>query len=148
MFTVTLEDAEALFAQPKQRRGRVAKPPLAELGAHPESGAPVRLLDGRFGPYVTDGTVNASIPRGVDVASVTLDQAIELLRERAARAPAATTARRAATRKKATAKKTATKTTKAVTTTKKTAKRTTAKKSATPRSAPTASPDEAVGQAT
>ena len=56
LFTVTLAEAEAIFAQPKQRRGRVAKPPLAELGAHPESGAPVRVLDGRFGPYVTDGT--------------------------------------------------------------------------------------------
>jgi DNA topoisomerase I len=88
LFSVTLEEAEAIFAQPKQRRGRVAKPPLAELGPHPESGAPVRMLDGRFGPYVTDGTLNASVPRGVDIASVTLEQAVDLLRERAARAPA------------------------------------------------------------
>src|SRR5205823_5647479 len=48
LFNVTLDEARAIFAQPKQRRGRVAKPPLAELGAHPESGAPVRVLDGRF----------------------------------------------------------------------------------------------------
>ncbi len=123
LFTVTLEDAEAIFAQPKQRRGRVAKPPLADLGAHPDSGAPVRMLDGRFGPYVTDGTINASIPRGVDIASVTLDQAVELMRERAARAPA--TKRPA---KKA-AKKTAKKTAKKSTAKKATAKKTTAKKS-------------------
>ena len=63
LFSVTLEQARAIFAQPKQRRGRgAAKPPLAELGAHPESDAPVRVLDGRFGPYITDGTVNASVP--------------------------------------------------------------------------------------
>ena len=87
LFTVTLADAEALFAQPKQRRGRVAKPPLADLGVHPESGVAVRVLDGRYGPYVTDGTTNASVPRGTDPESLTLDQGIELLRERAARAP-------------------------------------------------------------
>jgi len=120
MFTVTLEEAEAIFAQPKQRGRGAAKPPLAELGAHPESGAPVRMLDGRFGPYVTDGTVNASVPRGVDIASVTLDQAVELLRERAARGPAKKTAKRT-TAKKSPAKKSA--------------KRTTAKKTATERAA-------------
>ena len=60
LFTVTLEQAEAIFAQPKQRRGRVAKPPLADLGPHPETGAPVRVLDGRYGPYITDGTTNAT----------------------------------------------------------------------------------------
>jgi DNA topoisomerase I len=108
MFTVTLEQAQAIFAQPKERRGRVAKPPLAELGAHPESGSPVRMLDGRFGPYVTDGTLNASVPRGVDIATVTLEQAVELLRERAARAPAtkrpAKKAAKRSTAKKATKK--------------------------------------------
>ena len=88
LFSVTMEQAKAIFAQPKQRRGRgAAKPPLAELGAHPESGAPVRVLDGRFGPYVTDGTVNASVPRGTDPETVTLEQAVELLRERAAACP-------------------------------------------------------------
>jgi DNA topoisomerase-1 len=153
MFTVTLEEAEALFAQPKQRRGRVAKPPLAELGAHPESGAPVRLLDGRFGPYVTDGTVNASVPRGVDVAQVTLDQAVELLRERAARAPATkrTGARKSPAKKaaKKAVKKPARKATKAAKTTakptarkasaiaEKPAKRTAAKRSTALRAAPT-----------
>lgn len=89
LFTVGLEEAEALFAQPK-RRGRRTKPPIAELGAHPDSGAAVRVLDGRFGPYVTDGALNASVPRGVDPALVTLDEAVELLREREARGPAKT----------------------------------------------------------
>ena len=94
LFTVTLDEAEAIFAQPKQRRGRAAKPPIAELGAHPDTGAPVRVLDGRFGPYVTDGTTNATVPRGTDPAAVTLEQGVELLRERAARARPRTTAKR------------------------------------------------------
>jgi DNA topoisomerase-1 len=88
LFSVTLEQAEAIFAQPKQRRGRAAKPPIAALGAHPDSGANVRVLDGRFGPYVTDGTINATVPRGVEPSSIDLEQAVELLREREARGPA------------------------------------------------------------
>ena len=123
LFSVTMDEARAIFAQPKQRRGRVAKPPLAELGAHPESGAAVRVLDGRFGPYITDGTVNASVPRGTDPESVTLEQAVELMRERAARAPATRVAKRTA--KKTIAKKTIAQKTTAKKTT---AKRTTAKK--------------------
>ena len=76
-------EAEALYAQPKQRRGRQQKPPIAELGAHPDNGAPVRVLEGRYGPYVTDGTVNATVPRGTDPAELTLDEAVGLLRARA-----------------------------------------------------------------
>jgi DNA topoisomerase-1 len=127
LFTVTLEEANAIFAQPKQRRGRVAKPPLAELGPHPETGAPVRVLDGRYGPYVTDGTTNASVPRGTDPESVTLEQGVELLRERAARAPSTRRTVKKTARK--TAKKTAKKATKktAKKTTKKAAKRPTEK---------------------
>jgi DNA topoisomerase-1 len=101
LFTITLPQAEAIFAQPK-RRGRRTKPPIAELGPHPESGAAIRVLDGRYGPYVTDGELNATVPRGVDPASVDLEQAVELLRERAARAPsdgAAKPAKRAPRRK-------------------------------------------------
>ncbi len=106
LFSVTLEQARAIFAQPKQRRGRgAAKPPLAELGAHPETGVPVRVLDGRFGPYITDGSVNASVPRGTDPESVTLEQAVELLRERAARAPATKRPAKRAAAKKSPAKK-------------------------------------------
>ena len=125
-------------SSPSRSNGAAAsrKPPLAELGAHPESGAPVRVLDGRFGPYVTDGTLNASVPRGIDAEAVTLEQAVELLRERAARAPA-TSGRRSERsrrrpakkprRKKATAKKATKKAAKKATAKKTTAKRTTAK---------------------
>lgn len=68
LFTVTVEDAEKLFAQPKGRRGaRAATPPLRELGTDPASGKPLVVKDGRFGPYVTDGETNVTIPRGTDV---------------------------------------------------------------------------------
>jgi DNA topoisomerase-1 len=116
IFNITLEGAEAIFAQPKQRRGQ-AKPPIAELGPSPDTEKPVRVLDGRFGPYVTDGTTNATIPRGLDPAAVTLDEAVELLRERAAKGPAKKkakkTAKKKSVKKKATKKKPAKKATKA-----------------------------------
>jgi DNA topoisomerase I len=117
LFSVTLPEAQAIFAQPKQRRGRVAKPPIADLGPHPESGAPVRVLDGRFGPYITDGTTNATVPRGIQPEAVTMTEAVDLLAERAARGPT-----KKATAKKSTAKKSPAK--------KSTAKKTTAKKTA------------------
>ncbi|HWS45870.1 MAG TPA: type I DNA topoisomerase, partial [Acidimicrobiia bacterium] len=104
LFSVTLPEAEALYAQPKMRRGRQQKPPIAELGANPDNGQLVHVLDGRYGPYVTDGNVNATVPRGTDPAALSLDEAVGLLRARAEAAPAK--ARRAT--KKAT-KKTATK---------------------------------------
>lgn len=88
LFTVTLEEAEALYAQPKTRRGRQQKPPIAELGEHPDSGAAVRVLEGRYGPYITDGTVNATVPRGLDPAALTLDEAVGLLRAKAQQGPA------------------------------------------------------------
>jgi DNA topoisomerase-1 len=102
IFTLTMEEAETIFAQPKRRRNQRQKPPIAELGAHPESGAPVRVLDGRYGPYATDGTTNATIPRGTDPASVTLDEAVALIRDRAAKGPAR---KKPARKKKATTKK-------------------------------------------
>src|SRR6185295_11070690 len=95
LFTVTVEEAEALFAQPKRRGGRAAKPPIAELGPHPESGLAVRVLDGRFGPYVTDGSINATVPRGVQPEEIDIDQAVDLLAERAARGPAKKATRKA-----------------------------------------------------
>ena len=131
LFSVTLPEAQAIFAQPKQRRGRVAKPPIADLGPHPESGAPIRVLDGRFGPYITDGTTNATVPRGIQPEAVTLAEAVDLLAERAARGPSKGAKKTAAKR---TAKKTAKKTTAKKTPAKKTtakktpAKKTTAKK--------------------
>ena len=89
LFTVTLEDALDLLSKPRARRARqAAQPPLAELGADPVSGGPVVVKDGRFGPYVTDGTVNASLRRGDSVETLTLERAAELLAERRVRAEA------------------------------------------------------------
>jgi len=82
--TVTLEQAVELLNKPKERRrARTKREPLKVLGEHPETKAEVRILDGRFGPYVTDGEMNASLPRGTTVDEVTLDMGIELLVERA-----------------------------------------------------------------
>jgi DNA topoisomerase I len=86
MFTVTLDQAKELFAQPKPR-GRAAAPPLRELGDDTASGKPIVLREGRFGPYVTDGETNASLRKGDAAESITLQRAIELLAERRA-APA------------------------------------------------------------
>ena len=89
LFTITLEDALKLLAEPKQRRGRgAAKPPLKELGPDPASGKAIVLKEGRFGPYVTDGETNASLRRGDDVESLTTERAVELLAERRSKGPA------------------------------------------------------------
>src|SRR5215831_4366316 len=90
MFTVTLDQARDLFAQPKTRgrAARAAAAPLRELGDDPASGKPVVLKEGRFGPYVTDGETNASLRKGDTVESITPQRAIELLAERRAAAPA------------------------------------------------------------
>jgi DNA topoisomerase-1 len=86
IFTVTLEQALALFAQPKQRRGRgQAKPPLRELGNDPTTGLPMVIKDGRFGPYVTDGTTNASLRTADDPATISVERASDLLSERRAK---------------------------------------------------------------
>jgi DNA topoisomerase-1 len=84
LFTVTLEQAKEIFAQPKQRgRGRAAAaPPLRELGDDPVSGQKVVVKEGRFGPYVTDGESNASLRKGDEVESITIERAAELLAER------------------------------------------------------------------
>jgi DNA topoisomerase-1 len=91
MFTVTLDEARELFAQPKPR-GRAARaaaaPPLRELGEDTASGKPIVLREGRFGPYVTDGETNASLRKGDTIDSITPQRAIELLAERRAAAPA------------------------------------------------------------
>jgi DNA topoisomerase-1 len=106
IFTVTLEEALAIFAEPKRGRGqaRAAAAPLRELGADPASGGAVVLREGRYGPYVTDGTTNASLRRSDDPATITLERAAELLAEKRAAGPATRPGRRA-TAKKATAKK-------------------------------------------
>jgi len=80
LFTVTLPEAQELLRQEK-RGGRRAPQVLRELGPSPDGGEPIKLLAGRYGPYVTDGTVNASLPQGADAATFTAEQAIALLRE-------------------------------------------------------------------
>ncbi|MGH4022448.1 MAG: type I DNA topoisomerase [Pseudonocardiaceae bacterium] len=90
LFTVTLDEARKIYAEPK-RRGRqaAATPPLRELGTDPASGKPMVVKDGRFGPYVTDGEgVNASLRKGDAVESLTDDRAAELLAEKRAKGPA------------------------------------------------------------
>ena len=89
LFTVTLEQALALFAQPKSRGRGAAAPPLRELGPDRDSGRPIVVKEGRFGPYVTDGEVNASLRQGDSVEEIDLNRAAELLADRRARAAAA-----------------------------------------------------------
>jgi DNA topoisomerase-1 len=134
LFTTTLDEALAIFAQPKQRGRRAAAAPLKELGNDPVSGGAVTVREGRFGPYVTDGETNASLRKGDEVEGLTIERAAELLADRRARGPAT---KKKAT-KKATAKKTTvTKTTAAkATATKTTARKTTAKKTATKKATP------------
>ncbi|MBN0048744.1 type I DNA topoisomerase [Streptomyces actuosus] len=145
IFTITLEEAQAIYAQPKQRGRAAAKPPLKELGEDPVSGKPVVVKDGRFGPYVTDGETNATLRSGDSVEAITPERGFELLAEKRAKGPAKKTVKKAAAKKTTTAKKTtaakktaAKKTTSAAkkTTAKKTtAKKTTAKKATASRAA-------------
>ena len=90
LFTLTLAEAKELFAQPKPRGRRTgaAAPPLRELGDDPATGKPMVVKDGRFGPYVTDGETNASLRKGDEVASISVQRAAELLADRRAAAPA------------------------------------------------------------
>ncbi|MEV0894491.1 type I DNA topoisomerase [Promicromonospora sp. MEB111] len=106
MFTVTLDEALEIYKQPKRGRGRTATPPLRELGDDPTSGKPIQVKDGRFGPYVTDGETNRTLPRDVTPESITAERAIELLAEKRAQGPAKKrTPAKKAPAKKAPAKK-------------------------------------------
>jgi len=89
LFSVTLDEALALYAQPKTRgRSAAAAPPLREVGTDPAGGKPMVIKDGRFGPYVTDGETNASLRKGDEIESLTVERAAELLADRRARGPA------------------------------------------------------------
>ncbi len=108
LFTITLDDAAAILAQPKQRgRAAAAAPPLKTLGNDTVSGKAMVVKDGRFGPYVTDGETNASLRKGDSIEELTDERASELLADRRARGPAKKAPRKAA--KKAPAKKAAAK---------------------------------------
>jgi DNA topoisomerase I len=133
LFSVTLEEALAIYAQPKRGRGgRAAAAPLKELGVDPVSEKPITVRSGRFGEYVSDGETNATL-RGADTPeSLTFERAVELLAERRAAGPAKKRGAKKSGAKKTAAKKTAAKKTAAKKTTAKktTAKKTTAKKAA------------------
>ena len=86
VFEVGLNRAVALLAEKRAGgRGRTEATALKDLGAHPADGAPVRVLSGRYGPYIKHGATNANVPRGADPQAVTLEQAVALLAERAAK---------------------------------------------------------------
>jgi DNA topoisomerase I len=109
MFTITLEAAKALLAEPKARgRGRAAgAPPLREMGNDPATGKPMVIKDGRFGPYVTDGETNASLRKGDEVATITAERAAELLADRRDAAPSPRAKRTTAAKPRAATTKTA-----------------------------------------
>ncbi len=123
LLTITLDEALAIYAQPKQRGRGAATAPLKELGNDPVSGQPIVVKAGRFGEYVTDGEYNATLRKEDSVESITPERAAELLAERRAKGPAKKTSKRGATAKKSTTKKAATK--------KATTKKAVAKKSTT-----------------
>jgi DNA topoisomerase-1 len=107
VYTVDLARAVELLSQPKGGRGqRAAVEPLRTVGPHPKDGEPILLFEGRYGPYVKHGGVNASLPKGVGPDELTVEQAVTLLAERAAAGPPA----KKGARRGAAARKTATKT--------------------------------------
>jgi DNA topoisomerase-1 len=132
IFAITIDEALAIYALPKVRGRAAAAPPLRELGPDPVSGEPILLKDGRFGPYVTDGTVNASLRKGDDPNSITPERAAELIADRRLAAPTKKTrkATKKAPSKKVVAKKAAAKKSGATTTVKKAAAKKATKKAA------------------
>lgn len=127
VLTITLERALELLAEPK--RGRGSRTPLKELGLHPEDQEPVNIFKGPYGEYIKHGTVNAGIPEGETVETITLEKALPLLAEKAATKK---TARKKSTATKSTAKKAST------------AKKTTTKRNTTTRKKSTTKKDSEV----
>ncbi|AZA14543.1 type I DNA topoisomerase [Corynebacterium choanae] len=118
IFSITLDEASAIYAEPKRRGRQAAQPPLKTLGNNDVSGKPMVIKDGRFGPFVTDGETNASLRKGDTPETMTDQRACELLSERRAKEaenPGGTKRSRKTTKKtaaKKTTKKAAKKTTK------------------------------------
>jgi DNA topoisomerase-1 len=106
IFDIDLAGAIELYAQPKYG-GRAASSALKEFDADPESGKPIKIKDGRFGAYVTDGTTNATIPRGETIEEIDFERAVQLLADKRAKGPAKPRAKAPA--KKAAVKKPAVK---------------------------------------
>jgi len=106
IFDITLDEALAVYAQPKRGRGgRTAAAPLREFGPDPVSGGVISVRSGRFGPYVSDGTTNATLKSGDEPETITAERAAELLADKRAAAPAKKPAARKAAAKKPAAKK-------------------------------------------
>lgn len=105
LFTVDVGDAVRRFKEEKKRGRRAAAPPLKELGDDPNSGKPVVVKDGRFGPYVTDGETNASLRVADTIEGITIDRAAELLQLRRERVAAQGGAKQKPAKKKAAGKK-------------------------------------------
>ena len=106
IFAITLDEALAIYAQPKQRGRRAAAPPMRDLGIDPSTSMPVVIKEGRFGPYITDGETNATVPSSADPMTLSVDRAFDLLAAKRAAGPTP----KKVTAKKTTAKKTARKT--------------------------------------
>jgi len=106
IFDIDLEQALAIYALPKYGARR-ASSALAEFDNDPVSGKPIKVKDGRFGAYVTDGETNVTIPRGQTVADITYEIAVQMIADKRAKGPAPkrTPARKATTARKAPAKK-------------------------------------------
>ena len=109
MFDITLDEALAVYAQPKRGRGQVATPPLRELGLDPVTEKPIVIKEGRFGAYVTDGETNRTLPKDLTPESITPEQAAELLADKRAQGPAKKPVRKAPARKAPAKKPAATK---------------------------------------
>jgi DNA topoisomerase I len=104
MNTAVVKLAEAAANGGRPARGAAAAP-LKVLGKHPRTEAEIRLMAGRYGPYVTDGTTNATVPKSVEPEALTLEEAAQLIDTRAAAAPAKGKRKAAPKKKKAPAKK-------------------------------------------
>ena len=88
IFAITLDEALAIYAQPKQRGRRAAAPPMRDLGIDPSTNMPVVIKEGRFGPYITDGETNATVPSSADPMTLSVDRAFDLLAAKRAAGPA------------------------------------------------------------
>ncbi|MDO5662612.1 MAG: type I DNA topoisomerase [Brachybacterium sp.] len=109
IFSITLEEAEKIYAQPKQRGRAAAKPPLKELGTDPTSEKPIVVKDGRFGPYITDGSTNVTLRKDDVLENLTHEIAVERLAEKRAKGPAKrSTSRKSTSSKSGTTKRTGT----------------------------------------
>jgi DNA topoisomerase-1 len=106
VFETGMNSAVTMLAEAANRgpSGRAKAEPIATFGAHPVSGGEMKVLAGRYGPYVTDGTTNATLPRDLKPEEVDEATAIRLIDERAAKGPAKKKARKAPAKKKAAAK--------------------------------------------